>query len=319
MSKRPPRGRKPATERGRQSERTEATGHAGRLPRAEHAEPGERPRGERRGRGERRPRRAPSEPRPTHDGRVLLGRSFVYEGITAETVTQVLFDATLEPKLRDLAEAASARGIVVETRTRAELDALAGDARHQGVVALGPPYPEYLLEELLALRDAPFLVALDEISDPHNFGAILRSALAFGVDGVIAPRHRSAPLTPVVVRASAGATERIRIARVTNLQRTLADLSSRGLQVVGLAGEGEWAIDAVPYAPAGRVVVVGSEGAGLRRLVRERCDVLTHIPMSGPVESLNASVAAGIALHALSPRSSDSRGAPGVPSRDREG
>lgn len=278
-----------------------------RSPRGKRPHDGpSRERGEREGGQERARRRRgrPERSRPTgpkHDGRVLVGRSFVKEGLTAGTVDNLHIDASLAPKLGELVALAEERGIAIVRSSRDELDHLADDTRHQGVVAVGPPYREHSLEELLEGLDAPFLVALDEISDPHNFGAILRSALAFGADGVIAPKHRSAPLTPVVVRASAGATERIRIARVTNLQRTLADLDDRGLQVVGLAGEGEWPLHDVPDSETGRVVVVGSEGSGLRRMVRERCTLLAHIPQAGPVESLNASVATGIALYALGP------------------
>ena len=123
------------------------------------------------------------------------------------------------------------------------------------------------------------------------------SAIAFGADGLLVPKHRAASVTPVVVRASAGATEVARMAKVTNLQRTLQALGDDGLQIVGLDMEGEVELGALPEAPLGRVVVVGSEGKGLRRMVRERCTLIARIPQAGPVASLNASVAAGIALY----------------------
>nr|MDQ3033755.1 RNA methyltransferase [Myxococcota bacterium] len=130
---------------------------------------------------------------------------------------------------------------------------------------------------------------------------IVRSAVAFGADAVVTLKDRAAPVTPVVVRASAGATEHARIVRVTNLARSLAALSEQhGLQVVGLAADGEVDIDALPEADRGRVIVIGSEGKGMRPLVRKQCTVVARIPILGPVASLNASVAAGIALHAAS-------------------
>jgi 23S rRNA (guanosine2251-2'-O)-methyltransferase len=200
--------------------------------------------------------------------------------------------------LREVAEAARRKQVRTEERTRSELDALAGEVRHQGVIAIGGDYQYVELETLLAEAATPaLLVALDEITDPHNFGAIIRSAVAFGADGVITLRERSAPVTPVVVRASAGATERTRIARVTNLTRSLRMLRDQGLQIAGLAVEGSIPLADLPPAPGGRVVVIGSEGRGLRRLVREACDVLVSIPLPGPIASLNASVAAGIALY----------------------
>src|SRR5690606_33550110 len=145
----------------------------------------------------------------------------------------------------------------------------------------------------------PLFVALDEITDPHNFGAIIRSAVAFGVDGIVIPERRSAQVTGVVSRTSAGAVEHAAIARVVNLARALETMANDGLQIVGLAGEGEASLDELGPAPHGRVVVVGSEGKGLRELTRKRCDLLVRIPMNGPIASLNASVAAGVAFYAL--------------------
>lgn len=178
------------------------------------------------------------------------------------------------------------------------LDALSGGVRHQGVVAvLGRDYPYRELPELITgdLSGA-LLVALDEVTDPHNFGAIVRSAVAFGATGVVTLKDRAAPVTPVVVRASAGATEHCRIARVTNLARTLEAFRAKDLRVVGLDAEGSAALEAVDLT--GPVaLVVGSEGRGLRRLVREGCDVLARLPLPGPIASLNASVAASCALY----------------------
>ncbi len=229
----------------------------------------------------------------------MVGPRFVAEALAGGTVTRVLVDPRVRRRLGPLAAAAEQAGVPLEDADAPTLDGLAGGVRHQGVVAVGPPYPYRSLDELLDAPEPATLVALDEVTDPHNLGAILRSAVAFGATGVLLPRHRSARITPVVTRASAGASERARVAEVTNLQRTLQDLGDRGFQVVGLAGDGDVAIDELARAEGGRVLVVGSEGSGLRRLVRERCTVMARIPFAGPVESLNASVAAAIALYAL--------------------
>jgi 23S rRNA (guanosine2251-2'-O)-methyltransferase len=231
--------------------------------------------------------------------RVVTGPRAVAEALRAHAgdVHAVYVQRDARKALGDLAKEAGRRGIVVEDRTRDELDALARGHKHQGVVAITGAYPYVDLPFILErAASPPLIVALDQITDPHNFGAIVRSAVAFGADGVVTLKRRAAPVTPVVVRASAGATEHARVARVTNLARTLAELAERGMSVVGLDAEGEVTIDALPPAPEGRVLVVGAEGKGLRRLVRERCTVLARIDHPGPVESLNASVAASIAL-----------------------
>lgn len=210
-------------------------------------------------------------------------------------------------ELTTIAELAKQRGVVAETRSVRELEALAEGERHQGVIAIGGSYSYVNFEELLdGMPDDALLVALDEITDPHNFGAIVRSAVAFGAYGVITLKQRAAPVTPVVVRASAGATEHARIARVTNLAQTLSSLVERGFEAIGLAGDASHDLRSLSAGGA-RVLVIGSEGYGLRRLVRERCTSLVRIPMAGPIESLNASVAAGIALFALSTSGRDVR------------
>jgi 23S rRNA (guanosine2251-2'-O)-methyltransferase len=166
------------------------------------------------------------------------------------------------------------------------------------VLAIAGEYPYLDLDGLLeGCDERPLLIALDQITDPHNFGAILRSAVALGAHGVITLKDRAAPVTPAVVRASAGASELARIARVTNLARTLERLRDAELQVIGLAPDGPHELADLPFPAQGRVLVVGSEGAGLRRLVRERCEVLARITLGGPLQSLNAAVAAGIAIY----------------------
>ncbi len=232
--------------------------------------------------------------------RVVVGPRAVTEALRAHAgeVHAVYVQEDARKALAEVANEAGRRGVKVEPRTREELDALAHGHKHQGIVAITGAYPYADLAQVLAKRERPpLLVALDEVTDPHNLGAIVRSAVAFEADGVITLKHRAAPVTPVVVRASAGATEHARIVRVTNLARTLETLASEhGLSVVGLDAGGEVDIDRLPPAPEGRVLVVGAEGKGLRRLVREHCTLLAKIPQPGPVASLNASVAASIAL-----------------------
>lgn len=231
--------------------------------------------------------------------RLVLGPRAVGEALRANAarVHAVYLESDARHALQELAREAARRGVSVEGRSRDELEALARGHKHQGVIAITGDYPYVDLPTILArAASPPLLLALDQISDPHNFGAIVRSAVAFGVDGILTLKRRAAPVTPVVVRASAGATEHARIARVTNLAQTLSELSDRGLSVVGLDATGAVTVDALPSAPQGRVLVVGAEGKGLRRLVRERCTILARIDQPGPIASLNASVAASIAL-----------------------
>jgi 23S rRNA (guanosine2251-2'-O)-methyltransferase len=232
--------------------------------------------------------------------RVVLGPRAVLDALRGapEQVAVVYHDPAAGPDARAAADAARDRNVRSEERAAGELDALAGARNHEGVLAITGEYPYRTLDDLLARgMRAPLFVALDQITDPHNFGAIVRSAVAFGADGVLTLKDRAAPVTPVVVRASAGATELAAIARVTNLARTLEDLADTGMQVVGLDAAGSVEIAMLPYPSEGRVLVIGSEGDGLRRLVRERCQQLARIPMRGAIQSLNASVAAAIALY----------------------
>lgn len=231
--------------------------------------------------------------------RRLAGTHGVAEATRAQPgqIVVVYFDPTVRAAA-DVAKEAAGRGVKIEERTGRELDALADGLRHQGVLAITGEYSYVDLSELLERAGpAPLLVALDEITDPHNLGAIVRSAVALGADGIITLKDRAAPVTPVVVRVAAGATEHARIARVTNLARTLHELAERDLSIVGLAGEGDARIAELPPAPFGRVLVVGSEGKGLRPLVRKHCHLLARIDLPGPIASLNASVAAAIALY----------------------
>ncbi len=232
--------------------------------------------------------------------RVLAGRRPVLEAMRGKTRIRRIYT---EPQRAypDILEAAEAQSIPTVDRDRAGLDKLADGVRHQGVIALADDYEFCEPEEIIAHAEGPpTLVALDEVTDPQNLGAIIRSAVTLGLDGLIIPKHRAAGITAAVVRASAGATEHASIARVTNLQRALLSLADSGLEVVGLDANADIDVRDLEPSAQGRILVVGSEGKGLRRMVRQRCDVVVHIRQRGPMDSLNASVAAAIAMYEIS-------------------
>ncbi len=194
------------------------------------------------------------------------------------------------------------RQVPVEEVDRGELDRRAGGLVHQGVLALAPPFPYATLEDVLDRDgvDGPtLLVALDGVTDPHNLGSIARTAEAVGAAGLIVPGRRAALVTPTVEKAAAGALAHLPVVQVINLARTLGQLHDRGVWSLGLAGDAEVELADHPLVTEPCVLVVGAEGAGLSRLVRDRCDALVRLPMRGQVGSLNASVAAGVALYEL--------------------
>ena len=202
-------------------------------------------------------------------------------------------------RLAEVRALAQRAGVQLSTVEEAQLDKLAAGERHQGVVAELLPRagdPETQLEEALeAAGDAPLLLVLDGVQDPHNLGACLRSADAAGVAAVLVPRDRAAGLTPVVRKVAAGAAETVPLVAVVNLARTLRELKERGVWLVGTDDSAEKTLyDAELTGSV--ALVMGSEGEGMRRLTRECCDQLVSIPMAGAVESLNVSVAAGVAL-----------------------
>lgn len=210
-----------------------------------------------------------------------------------------VLDSRQDDKLRELVGRAEAAGIPVALRSRRELDELGGQGHHQGVlaeVADQPVLTEAALPAFLeGLAEPPFLLILDGVQDPHNLGACLRSADAAGVHAVIVPRDKSVGLTPVVRKVACGAAETVPLVAVTNLARTLRALGEAGIWLYGAAGEaGESLYQTRLTGPLG--LILGGEGKGLRRLTREHCDGLFAIPMAGTVESLNVSVATGIAL-----------------------
>ncbi|WP_292980746.1 23S rRNA (guanosine(2251)-2'-O)-methyltransferase RlmB [Mycobacterium sp.] len=231
----------------------------------------------------------------------VLGRNPVLECLRAgvpATALYVALGAQADERLSESVTLAADIGIAILEVPRSDLDRMTTNGLHQGIALQVPPYAYLHPDDLLktALNNPPaLLVALDNISDPRNLGAIVRSVAAFGGHGVLIPERRSASVTAVAWRTSAGAAARIPIARATNLNRTLKDWADKGLQLVGLDAEGDTVVDEVDGGGP-IVVVVGSEGKGLSRLVRQACDAVISIPMSGPTESLNASVAAGVVL-----------------------
>jgi len=240
--------------------------------------------------------------RKTDDTEIVLGRNPVLECLRAAvpaTALYVALGAEADERLTEAVKLAADSGISILEVPRHDLDRIAANGLHQGIALQVPPYqyahPDDLLAE--ATRDSvpALMVALDNISDPRNLGAIVRSVAAFGGHGVVIPQRRSASVTAVAWRTSAGAAARLPVARATNLNRTLKNWADAGLQVVGLDASGDTTIDQVD-GTGPMVVVVGSEGKGLSRLVRENCDAVVSIPMAGPTESLNASVAAGVVL-----------------------
>jgi 23S rRNA (guanosine2251-2'-O)-methyltransferase len=196
------------------------------------------------------------------------------------------------PRLQEIIDMARRAKIPVRFEPRAALDRLAGSATHQGVVGLGAARKYADLE---AVAESEMLVVLDGVEDPHNLGAIVRTAHAAGAGAVIVPERRAAGVTDVVAKAAAGALEHLPVVRVTNINRALEDLKQRGMWIYGLDERGTELYDRVDYASRS-VLVLGGEGKGLHEQVRKHCDVLVRIPMAGKISSLNVSVAAGVVL-----------------------
>jgi 23S rRNA (guanosine2251-2'-O)-methyltransferase len=227
---------------------------------------------------------------------IIYGINPVLEALRAGRVRELRVADKSSGRIRDLIATARGDGVAVRTLP---LDVLTRQARggvHQGVVAEVEDVASYGVEELVrGAQSIPLVVVLDGIEDPHNLGAILRTVDAAGVDGVIVQSRRSAALDGAAAKASAGAVAHVKIAEVVNIARAIDELKDAGVWTVGLAGEGTTTYDAIDYTSP-TAIVLGAEGAGLRRLVREKCDFVAAIPMSGHVNSLNVSVAAGVAL-----------------------
>lgn len=235
---------------------------------------------------------------------IIFGRNSVAEAIKAGRPIDSVFVARGErsgsvPKI--LADAKK-QDIPIKEADRKKLDYMCGHGNHQGIIAVGAVKQYSSVEDIFARAEEkgepPFIVVCDEIEDPHNLGAIIRTAEAAGAHGIIVPKRRSAPLSYTVAKTSAGAVEFMHVARVTNIPQTLEDLKKRGVWIYCADMDGEAFYNADLKGPV--ALVVGSEGNGVGRLVKEKCDVILSMPMKGNINSLNASVAAGILMYEIS-------------------
>ena len=233
---------------------------------------------------------------------IIEGRNAVIEALRLGTPIDKIYlmKGDTDKTLGHIASRARAAGIVVVDADKRKLDAMSRTHSHQGVIALGAVREyvtvETILEAAAAKGEKPLVVVCDEISDPHNLGAILRTAECAGAHGVIIPKRRSAGLTAIVAKTSAGAVSYVPVARVANVAATLNDLKKQGLWVFGTAADGTTSLYDADLK-GGAAIVIGSEGDGMSRLVAETCDFLVSIPMKGRISSLNASAAAAILLY----------------------
>ncbi|MET8869480.1 23S rRNA (guanosine(2251)-2'-O)-methyltransferase RlmB [Nonomuraea sp. NPDC004580] len=254
--------------------------------------------------GGRRPVAARPQRRSEDSPEYIGGRNPVLEALQAGVPCNALYVAQRidnDDRVRDSIKIAAERGIALLEATRDKLDRLTEGGVHQGIALQIPAYdyahPSELVEIAHEAAEVPLIVALDSVTDPRNLGAIARSATAFGAHGLLVPSRRSAGVTGGAWKTSAGTLATLRVARAANLTAALREYRDAGLFVVGLDGTGTTELADVDLLGEPLVVVVGSEGKGLSRLVREQCDVLTRIPMRAAAESLNAGVAAGVALY----------------------
>ena len=236
----------------------------------------------------------------------VAGRNAVVEALRAGIPVKALYVAEridLDDRVREVLRIATDRHLPLLEAPRPELDRITQGAVHQGLALTVPPFQYAHPDDLVAVAqeagELPLVVALDGVTDPRNLGAVIRSAAAFGAHGVVVPERRSAGLTASAWKASAGAAARVPVARATNLARQLRSYRDGGLFVVGLAGDGEIEVSDLDAATSPLCVVVGGEGSGLSRVARQMCDLVARIPMTREVESLNAGVAAGIALYEI--------------------
>jgi 23S rRNA (guanosine2251-2'-O)-methyltransferase len=254
-------------------------------------------------RADKRPARGDTGPE------LLVGRNPVVEALRAKVPATALYVAVgieTDERITEALRIAGNRGLALLEVSRAELDRRTGGLLHQGIALQVPPYQYRELADLLETAaestTTPLLVALDGVTDPRNLGAVIRSAAAFGAHGVIVPERRSAGVTAVAWRTSAGTAARVPVAQVTNLVRSLKECQQAGMFVIGLDADGDVSLDDLEAAIDPIVVVLGSEGRGLSRLVGETCDLTVSIPMNDAAESLNASVAVSVTLAEIARR-----------------
>jgi 23S rRNA (guanosine2251-2'-O)-methyltransferase len=247
-------------------------------------------------------------PKSADDHEMVTGRNSVLEALRTRIPASTLYIAArieMDDRTKEILQLATRRGLPVLEVMRPELDRLTGaDSVHQGVALKVPPYeyahPMDLLELSVKRQQKPLFVALDGITDPRNLGAIIRSVAAFGGQGVIIPQRRSVGLTASAWKTSAGAAARIPVAMASNLTQTLKSFKEQGVFIVGLDGGGDVMLPGLDLADRPIVVVVGSEGKGLSRIVAETCDAIVSVPITGAVESLNAGIAASVTLYEIS-------------------
>ena len=241
------------------------------------------------------------------ESEIVTGRNSVVEALRARIPASTLYVAArieMDDRVKEAMKLATNRGIPILEVMRPELDRLAGEGGvHQGLALKVPPYeyahPIEALDEVLARDETPLFVALDGITDPRNLGAILRSTAAFGGHAVIVPQRRSVGVNSAAWKTSAGAAARVPVAMAPNLTQTLKALKERGVFVLGLDGGGDVSLPGLSWAGRPIVIVVGSEGKGLSRLVAETCDAIVSIPISASTESLNAGIAASVTLYEI--------------------
>lgn len=260
---------------------------------------------------------APRGRAPKKDGEseLVTGRNSVVEALRAKVPGSTLYLAArleMDDRVKEAISIAGKRQIPIVEVMRPELDRMSGpDAVHQGIALKVPayeyPHPLELLDRILEKGQTPLLVALDGVTDPRNLGAIVRSIAAFGGQGAIVPQRRSVGMTASAWKTSAGAAARIPVAMAGNLTTTLKELKGRGLFVLGLDGGGDVSLPDLALATEPVVLVVGSEGKGLSRLVTETCDAVVRIPIESSTESLNAGIAVSVALYEVARKRSSSR------------
>jgi len=239
----------------------------------------------------------------------VAGRNAVVEALRAGIPAKELVVAVgvdVDERLNESIRLSQKMGIGIREVERRQIENMTGIANHQGVALIVKPFQYSSQKEIFARAKEPALfIAVDGVTDPRNIGAIARSAAAFSADGLLIPERRNASLTAAAWKTSAGAAARLPIAQITNLARSIDDAKAHGCFIVGLDGDADTTVDSMEIADQPLYVIVGSEGKGLSRLVREKCDLLISIPMSSAVESLNASVAMSIALYAIDRKRND--------------
>ena len=248
-----------------------------------------------------RPARSEKRSNFSFHGEMVAGRNAVLEALRADVPSTELIVARsidIDDRIEESLKLALKKALPIREVHRADVEKISMNS--QGIALSIKPYQYSSLDEILLRASQPgLIVALDGVTDPRNLGAIIRSAAAFGVDGVIIPERRSAAMTAAAWKTSAGAAARMQVAQVTNLNRAIEDVQQRGYFVVGLDGEADEQIGKMKVATEPIMIIVGSEGKGLHKLTREKCDLVVKIPMRSTTESLNASVATSIALYAV--------------------